>query len=67
MTALVESKDYKIAAIVFSRSQFKKEEMKAELESRGIQLSMEELTEILEDYRDEGLIAKVGSAYAINY
>lgn len=67
MTALVETKEYKIAAVVFSRSQFKKEEMKAELESKGIPMTMEELTEILEDYRDEGLIAKVGSAYAINY
>lgn len=67
MTTLTESRGYKIATVIFSKSQFKKEEMKMELESNGIRMSMEELTEILENYRDEGLIARVGSAYSVNY
>jgi len=67
MKKLVQSKEYRIAEVVFSKSQFKKEELKQELNSRGIHLTTEELSEILENYRDNGLIAKIGSAYALNF
>lgn len=61
-----ESTDYKIAEVVFSRYQFNKEDVRNALSSKGVRLSLDEVTDILDNFRDKGLIAKVGSSYCVN-
>jgi hypothetical protein len=66
VASLVQSREHKIAEVVFSKSKFKKEDVQKELDRKGISLTIDELSDILENYRDDGLIAKVGTAYALN-
>lgn len=61
-----ESKNYKIAEVVFANSEFNQDQVREQLQKKGISMSVEEVLDLLESFRDKGLIAKMGNSYCVN-
>ncbi|MCP3032148.1 hypothetical protein LF817_12420 [Halobacillus sp. A1] len=66
MLKIQDSQNYKIAKVVFSKGEFNQEQVNKELNSTGVSLTLEELSDILEMYCDRGLISKIGNHYSVN-